>query len=204
MRSAIFCSMLCVSCICYFLTGCGGGGGGSDVEDFSGVWSGNAALVDDTCGAISTDQQFIFFTHLVNQNEAVIALDNGFLAFTGAVQSEASFTASTTRDRPPVLGADSCSETITFRYEAISNNQAQFVVRNSDVTCKTGSQTSQCKFAFSGNAFRTSAPSPEPRPLPLEGDIAVGAPVGDNRGVATGIDLPAVGVDAGATDEATL
>ncbi len=89
MRSAIFCSMLCVSCICYFLTGCGGGGGGSDVEDFSGVWSGNAALVDDTCGAISTDQQFIFFTHLVNQNEVVIALDNGFLAFTGAVQSEA-------------------------------------------------------------------------------------------------------------------
>lgn len=137
------------------LVACGGGGGGSE-EKFAGVWSGTVSLVDDTCGVIDLNNQFVSFTHLVNESETDVVLDNGLTTFAGTRQSDNSFRVSTLRDRAPLSGTDNCVEEIVWRYEEVNRQSAQFVVRGSTVTCTTGDIVTECQFAFSGSAFKTS------------------------------------------------
>jgi hypothetical protein len=181
----------------FFAIGCGGSSSSDDTPPFSGVWYGNASLVEDSCGVITDQQQFIYFTHLVNQNDAEVILDNGFSVFTGAAQSESSFLVETVKQREPINGKNGCSETITFRYEGISDTQAQFVVRSSEINCGTGADTFSCKFAFTGNAYR---------PIPPGGDEPVPIPVIEDSGTATiGFEgsIPD-SVDSNATSESSL
>ena len=184
------------------ILGCGGGGGGDDTTDFTGVWSGNASLVDDTCGVITPDQQFIFFTHLVNQNQNQVALDNGFLSFSGTVQNEKAFLVETEKARAAVPGTTDCTEKVSFRYDAVTNNEAQFVVRSSTVNCTADSgEAFECKFAFTGSAFRAtvSGSGGRPFPLPVEGDTRAGGPIF----LDDGAEVP-TSVDSTAADESTL
>ncbi len=134
--------------------GCGGGGGGGNdgFGDFAGVWNGSASLVEDSCIQL---QSAIFFNHLVKQDRGVVTLDNGATTFDGAAEAD-SFTVSASRPFPGGTfgGVGNCTEEITWRYEAVRRNEAQFVVRQSNVSCSESGRTSTCSTTFSGSAFR--------------------------------------------------
>jgi hypothetical protein len=133
------------------LIGCGGGSGDDDA-DFAGVWSGNASLVEDGCGFTNADT-FIFFTHLVNQAENSVVLDNGFDGFAGTVSGDDGFEVKTDRSIVNPLTGQACPATISWRYDAVEENTASFVVRSTEVRC---AGAGICKIAFSGSAFRAS------------------------------------------------
>ena len=137
------------------LVACGGGGRNSE-EKISGVWSGTVSLVDDTCGIVGPLNQFVSFTHLVNESGTEVVLDNGLTTFTGTRQSDNSFRVSTERGRAPLVDGQTCVEEIVWRYEEIDRQSAPFVVRSSTVTCTEGDAITECQFAFSGSAFKNS------------------------------------------------
>ena len=132
------------------IAGCGGSGGGDSAE-FAGVWNGGASLVEDSCGVITEFQQFISFTHLVNQDGERVVLDNGAISFGGRVTGDSSFSADTSRSTTVLSGVSGCTETITWRYEQVKRNEAPFVVRDSAISCDGGVS---CKFTFTGSAYR--------------------------------------------------
>lgn len=149
------------------ICGCSGGGGSGD--EFAGVWSGSVTLVEDGCGFVSPDY-FLSFTHLVNQNESQIALDNGFENFSGTAANDQSFSVSSTRDINNPLTGGSCSAVITWRYDAVEKDYAGFVVRTTDVTCGE----SKCKIGFSGSAYRSSSNIGVPVPVISEDNSSEG------------------------------
>lgn len=146
--------------------GCSGGGGGGD--EFAGVWSGSVTLVEDSCGFAAPDS-YLYFTHLVNQTESEVALDNGFETFSGEPTGSGSFSVSATRDIVNPLTGQTCSGVITWRYDAVEKDYAGFVVRSTDVTCETG----KCKISFSGSGYR-STNSVNPVPVVSEDNSSEG------------------------------
>lgn len=166
---AIFLSSGLLSC---------GGGSGSGIPFFGGVWSGTLRLVEDSCGRGIVS--FAFFNHLVNQDEFQLVLDNGATTFTGTLQSDTSFSVSTKRSFPPASAGESCTETLVWRYEAIdeSNDSADFIVRRSDITCVRGETTNSCAFAFSGSGRRGSRDEFGPIPVSIPEDLELDVPTG--------------------------
>lgn len=164
------------------LTACGGGGGGDDdgVGEFNGVWNGNASLVEDNCSTFPSEYS-IFFTHLVNQDGATIVLDNGASVFQGTA-GEQSFNASLKRaGAEPFPGAGTCEETITWRYDAVERDTANFVVRTSMLRCTAGTTVTECSRTFSGSAYRSPTGNgvfPNP-PIPIEPGIGDGSTLDD-------------------------
>lgn len=150
------------------LASCGGGGGGSDAK-FAGVWFGTVSLVGDDCGVVDPSSQFVFFTHLVNQDDHDIVLDNGLLTFSGDTDGSDGFHADVERAHAPLVAGSICTEKISWRYESVKHDTAQFVVRSSTITCITGDRTEQCQFAFSGSASRSPDGSGHPGILEDQG-----------------------------------
>ncbi len=142
-----------------FSVGCGGSGGGDGIGNFDGVWNGNASLVEDTCFQYGASDPFnfgVYFSHLVNQDGAVIVLDNGASTFSGTA-GEDSFSVSQDRTYTGDFASGKpCFEKITWRYEKVLRDNAQFVVRRSDVTCEDG--TVRCATTFTGSAYRSGGP----------------------------------------------
>ena len=136
-------------------------------------------MVEDGCGGVP---QFAFFNHLVNQDEFQVVLDNGFLTFSGTVTSDTSFSVETERNPSRVFPGSNCSETITWRYEAIdeSSGRANFVVRRSEVSCNEPGLPERCAFGFSGTALRSTTDllAPIPTGVPEDFDTLVGSPEG--------------------------
>ncbi|MFN8389747.1 MAG: hypothetical protein U0136_05605 [Bdellovibrionota bacterium] len=182
------------------LAACGGGGGGGN-DKFAGVWSGGASLVDDTCGAISDTYAFISFNHLVNQDGDSVLLDNGLVTFSGSVTGDDSFSVAADRPYRALFEGATCTEHVTWRYDSIKRDTANFVVRNSTVTCHQGSTVQTCEFAFTGTAYRGNG-----HPIPV--DIGIGGPVANDAGAgSTGSTEPAdsvTGSDGSGVPESSL
>ena len=142
--------------------GCSGGGGGGG-DDFAGVWNGSVTLVEDSCGFVSPDY-YIYFTHLVNQSETQVVLDNGFETFTGAPANEGFLVSNTREIVSPATGGP-CSAVISWRYDAIEKDYAGFVVRTTDMTCGSGAAETKCKISFSGSGYRTTSNISNPIPI---------------------------------------
>lgn len=137
------------------LLGCGGGGGGDD-SDFAGVWTGTVSLVEDGCGVVDPAAAYVFFTHLVSQDQEDIVLDNGLVTFSGSVRGENGFEVSTERAASPLAAGQTCTETIVWRYAEVDGDSAPFVVRRSTLTCTGGDTPQTCQYAFSGSAYRSN------------------------------------------------
>ncbi len=152
------CSKLSVLVVPLVICACGEDGS----SDFAGVWFGNATLVEDGCGVVDPQRPFITFQHLVNQDGDTVVLDNGALSFSGSKESSDSFKVTAERARSPLQAGQSCTETITWRYEAIDQDQAEFVVRSSSVVCSKDGVTSSCEFSFTGSAFQEGFSGPIP------------------------------------------
>lgn len=162
---------LLLSSVLASLLGCGGGGGGDGQADFAGVWNGSATFVEDTCPG--AEEEFsIYFAHLINQDGTDIVLDNGASVFQGTA-SESGFSVALKRAaREPVPFFGTCEETITWRYEQIERDIANFVVRTSTITCVDGATSQSCSRTFTGSAYRQNS-----RPVfPI--DIGVGGATG--------------------------
>ena len=154
------------------LLSCGGDGGGEEPPFFAGVWSGYLNLVENNCGLEL--EPYLGFVHLVNQVGTRVVIDNGAYAFAGTVSGPASFSAMMERASAAFGPNESCTENITWRYEAVSekNNTADFVVRISEMTCLSEHHVDEarCRFVFSGTGYRVShddTSSPRPVPMPV-------------------------------------
>ena len=149
---------------------CGGGSGGSEMAFYGGVWYGDASLVEDTCEAPA--EPYIFYTHLVNQNDSNVVIDNGAMAFQGTAEERGAMVATASRPyRGTLAGIAGCVEEITWRYEEIEENSAQFVVRTSRVTCTSEAQIAQCQVVHTGSAFRSDPNNVVPIPV-YEGAVS--------------------------------
>lgn len=156
---------LCLAGSTLILVSCGGGGGGNDTAFFAGVWSGYLNLVEDQCGIVT--ESYLSFTHLVNQVDSEVVVDNGITTFSGTVRTNNSFEAQAERPFRPLTPGASCSETITWLYQSLNedSNTADFVVRHSLISCTTPEGTTQCQFAFSGSGTRINSDQNGPRPI---------------------------------------
>lgn len=150
------------------LSACGGSGG-DGVSNFAGVWTGSTTLVEDSCGLINPEINYMSFNHLINQDVDKILIDNGAVVFSGELIDDSSFSASLNRSINPVQNHQNCKETVVWRYEQLSRDQAQFVVRKSDIAC---SDNFKCSFTFTGNAYRYSI-NPD-APIPVDPGIGGG------------------------------
>ena len=153
--------LLAVAFLLTILAACGGGGGGTS-SNIPGVWLGSVALIEDSCGNVPLNEQYLSFVHLVNQSGTAVTIDNGAQSFAGTTTAEDAFLVSGTRPSK----AAGCSETISWRYEKITETQAPFVVRNT----WTGSASHPIDFGSN--------------PIPLYEGAASDAP----QAVTTGID----------------
>lgn len=150
-----------------FFCGCGGGGGG--FLDVAGVWWGNATTLEDTCPYFT--ESYIYFKHLVNQDDTAVVVDNGAMAFTGTPEERGAIVASATRPSARQLnGITNCQEEITWRYEAIEEDYSDFVVRRSVVTCTDGNLVAQCQVVHTGFAHRSRSPG-GPAPYPIDTEV---------------------------------
>lgn len=157
------------------LTSCGGGGGDSS-SVIPGVWFGTVSLVDNNCADLNPAENYLSFSHLINQSEDNVFIDNGIQTFQGKTTSENSFQAEfkrNTGDQP------SCQETLSWRYEKITEKQAPFVVRKRSKDCGTkGTCTStwtgsgyNSEFNGGGFPYPLYEGSASDAPLPLQGGI---------------------------------
>lgn len=152
---------------------CAACGGSSDEDeafgDFAGVWFGTANITETTC-PITGYEYGIYFTHLVSQVGTKVVIDNGASAFDGTAGPD-SFNGTQQRGYAgELLGVANCIETITWRYEAVEKDVSQFVVRNSSISCSSGSKQASCATTFTGSANRNG----NPYPIPVEPDIGYG------------------------------
>lgn len=166
--------LLAVAFLLTILAACGGGGGGTS-SNIPGVWLGSVALIEDSCGNVPLNEQYLSFVHLVNQSGTAVTIDNGAQSFAGTTTAEDAFLVSGTRPSK----AAGCSETISWRYEKITETQAPFVVRKSKLDCAGGNT---CTNTWTGSASHPIDFGSNP--IPLYEGAASDAP----QAVTTGID----------------
>ena len=156
--------------------GCGGGGGG-DTSVIPGVWIGSLSLIDNSCPDLAPEDKFLSFSHLINQDGQDVVVDNGIQTFIGKTTAENSFEAELNRN---VSTRPACRETLSWRYEKMTETQAPFVIRRRRVDCGTSFGT--CSSSWSGTAFNSEKSGGFPYPL-YEGASA-NAPAGLQSGIA--------------------
>lgn len=155
-----------VIALIFFLCGCGGSDDDSSVGDFAGVWFGTANFVESSCPTVGYEWG-IYFTHLVNQAGTEVIIDNGVTPFQGKATVN-SFNGSAEKPYPGEFnGIQNCVESIRWRYEEANNKVAEFVVRNSTITCSKDEVKFSCQTTFVGSASRYA----NSYPMPVDPDV---------------------------------
>jgi len=155
---------------------CGGGGGGSDVPDYSGAWNTYVNLASNTCPRVIPDQ-FLSINALHNVKQALnedsqgnqildIVIEDGADTFVGVGSLNRngegySFTATgSPHELPGFLNNFKCIETIDFSYDSISlvpdeyrGVTAGYVERHSTIICTKGTDIRTCDVTYTGTSY---------------------------------------------------